>query len=71
MINLRLSLEKHFQEILYRIDYWINESSGWIVELIETQYINISMYRPLSRSSSIKLPTEFKKHKKRTNQHQK
>ena len=41
-------LDKPFQEILYRIDNWINEVSGWIIESIEAQYINISVYSPLS-----------------------
>ena len=41
VINCKFSLDKSFQEILYRIDNWINEGSGWIVELIESQYINI------------------------------
>ena len=45
-----------FQEILYKIDNWINEGSGWIVELIEYRYINISTYRPLSGNSYVKLP---------------
>ena len=49
---------------MYRIDNWINEGSGWIVELIESQYINISTYRPLSGSSYIKLPVELKSTKK-------
>ena len=56
---------------MYRIDNWINEGSGWIVEFIESQYINISTYRPLSGSSYIKLPVELKKFKKRSNQHPK
>ena len=63
-MNNKFSLENAFQEILYRIDNWINEGSGWIVELIESQYINISTYRPLSGSSYIKLPTELKSPKK-------
>ena len=71
VINYKFSLDKSFQEILYRIDNWINEGSGWIVELIESQYINISTYRSLSRSSYIKLPVELRISKKRTNQHQK
>ena len=50
---------------MYRIDNWINEGSGWIVELIESQYINILTYRPLSGSSYIKLPIELKGPKKR------
>ena len=71
MINHKFSLENAFQEILYRIDNWINEGSGWIVESIESQYINISTYRPLSGSSYIKLPAKLRSSKKRTNQHQK
>ena len=27
-------LEKSFEEILYMIDVWINNGSGWIIELI-------------------------------------
>ena len=42
----------------------MDEGSGWIVELIESQYINISTYRPLSGSSYIKLPVELKSPKK-------
>ena len=47
VINHKFSLKNAFQEILYRIDNWINERSGLIVELIESQYIKISTYRPL------------------------
>ena len=53
VINHKFSPENAFQEILYRIDNWINEVSGCIVELIESQYINISIYRPLSGSSHV------------------
>ena len=48
MISHRFRLESSFQEILYMIDNWINDGSGWIVESIESQYISISTYRPLS-----------------------
>ena len=64
VISHTFSLENVFQEILYRIDNWINEGSGWIVEFIESQYINISTYRPLSGSSYIKLFVELKSSKK-------
>ena len=64
VINHRFRLENAFQEILYLIDAWINKASGWIVESIESQYINISTYRPLSGSSYIKLPVELKSPKK-------
>ena len=36
VINHRYKLNKYFQEILYRINAWINERSGWIVESIES-----------------------------------
>ena len=64
MINHKFSLDKSFQEILYRIDNWINEGSGWIVELIESQYINILTYTPLSRTSYVHLSVEKKVQKK-------
>ena len=56
LINHRSKLENSFQEIFYMIDVLINKGSGWIVESIESQYINISTYRPLSGSSYMNLP---------------
>ena len=42
------------------IDTWINNGSGWNVESIQSQYINISTYRPLSGSSYMDLPVELR-----------
>ena len=64
VINHRFRLENAFQEILYMIDNWINEGSGWIIELIKSQYINISTYRPLSGSSYMDLPIESRSPRK-------
>ena len=41
VINHRFRLENSFKEILYMIDVWINEGSGWNVASIESPYINI------------------------------
>ena len=60
VINRRFRSENYFQEILYMIDVWINKGSGWNVESIESQYINISTYRPLSGSSYMDLPVELR-----------
>ena len=49
-----------FQEILYRIENWINERSGWIIESIKAQYVNISVYSPLIGSTYIELPDKLK-----------
>ena len=64
VINHNFSLENAFQETLHRIDSWINERSGWIAELIVSQYINISTYRPLSESSSVQLLVELRSSKR-------
>ena len=64
MINHKFSLQNAFQEILYRIDNQINQGSAWIIELIESQYINILTYRSLSGSSYMDLPVELKSPRK-------
>ena len=60
VINHRSRLESSFQKSLHMIDVWINKGSGWNVESIKSQYINISTYRPLSGSFYIDLPVEIK-----------
>ena len=64
MINHRYKLDQSFQQILYRIDAWINGGSGWIIESIESQYINISAYKSLVGSSYIDLPIELRSPRK-------
>ena len=64
MINHKSDLANAFQEILYLVDNWINEGSGWIVESIKSQYINISTYRPLSGSSYVEFPVELRNPRK-------
>ena len=58
--NHRFKLENNFQEILYMIDVCINNGSGWIIESIKSQYINISTSRPLSGGSYMNLPVELR-----------
>ena len=62
--NHIFKLEKSFQEILYMIDVWINNGSGWVIDLVESQCINISIYRPLSGSSCMDLPVELRRPRK-------
>ena len=64
VINHRFRLENYFQDILYMFDVWINNGSGWNVESTESQYINISTYRPLSGSFYMDLPFELKSPRK-------
>ena len=64
VINNKFSLKNACKNILSRIDNWINEGFGWTVESVKSQCINISIYRPLSGSSYVKLPTELRSLKK-------
>ena len=59
-INSDFSLDKSFQEVLYRIDNWINEGTGWIIESIDGEYVNISAYSPLIGRTYVELPNELK-----------
>ena len=65
--NFDNSVNKSLEEILYRLDNWINEGSGWLVELINDQYLNVSNYIPLFGSSFFELPKESNNPKKRIN----
>ena len=51
VINCKYDFDKSFQEMLYRIDNWINDGFGWIIESMNGEYVNISIYSPLSGSS--------------------
>ena len=60
VIDSKYDLDESFQEILYRIDHWINEGSGSVIESINEEFVNISIYSPLSASSYIELPNKLK-----------
>ena len=47
VINLEYDVVKSFQEILYRINNWINKGSYWAIESADAEYVNISIYSPL------------------------
>ena len=64
VINDEYGLDQSFQEILYRIDNWINEGFGWIIEEIHNQYLNVSAYSPLNGNTYTELPNELKHSKK-------
>ena len=49
-------LDQCFNEIIFRLENWISHGSGWNVEEIISQYLNISSYKPLSGSTYCALP---------------
>ena len=52
------------QEILNVIDKWVPEGLGWVIDRIDSHYINVTTYKPLHGSSYIELPTELRNPKK-------
>ena len=52
------------QEILNVIDKWVSEGSGWVIDRIDSHYINVTLYKPLNGSSYMELPTELRNPKK-------
>ena len=58
VVNDEFGIEDALQEIL--IENWINKRSSWIIESIQSHYINISTYRPLLDIFYVRLPAEFK-----------
>ena len=52
------------QEILNVIDKWVSKGSGWVIDRIDSHYINVTTYTPLHGSSYIELPTELRNPKK-------
>ena len=66
VINLDFDslIDKSFEEILYRINNWINEGSGWVVDSILSEYLNVSKCAPLFGSSFIELFGELRHPKK-------
>ena len=55
VINSDNKLDQLFQEIIYRLENWVSNGSGWIIEEIISQFLNVSSYLPLSGSTYIKL----------------
>ena len=39
------------QELINVIDKWVSEGSGWVIDRIDSHYINVTLYKPLNGSS--------------------
>ena len=61
-IEPELSMSR--QEILNVIDKWVSEGSVWVIDQINSHYINVTLYKPLNGSSYIEVPTELRNSKK-------
>ena len=59
VINNKFKLDQSFQQRIYRLDNCISHGSGWVVEEIISQFLNVRSYLPLSGTSYIKLSAEL------------
>ena len=57
--DIEPELNMYRQEILNVIDKWVSEGSGWVIDRIDSHYLNVTLYKPLSGSSYIKLPAKL------------
>ena len=62
--DLEPELSMSRQEILNTIDKWVSEGSGWVIDRIDSPYLNVTLYKPLNGSSYIELPTDLRNTKK-------
>ena len=63
--NIKQAIEEAHQRIDAQIDKWTREGSGWVVDCVETMYVNmyIAKYAPLTGSSYMELPDTLKSKK--------
>ena len=60
VINLEYDTDKSFQEILRKIDNWIDEGYGWVTESVDAEYVNVSIFNPLSGRTYIEFPCRWR-----------
>ena len=53
------------QEILSMVEVWISDGSGWTIDRVDNNYINVVNYKPLKGSSYKELPEELRNSSKR------
>ena len=57
--DLEPELNMSRQEILNVIDKWVSEGLGWVIDRIDSHYLNVTLCKPLNGSSYIKLPAKL------------
>ena len=62
--DIEPKLNMSSQEILNTIDKWVSEGSGWVIDRIDSHYLNVTLHKPLNGSSYIELPLELRNSKK-------
>ena len=62
--DIESELNMSRQNILNVIDKWVSEGLGWVIDRIDSRYINVTLYKPPNGSSYMELPAELRNPKK-------
>ena len=54
-----IDLDEAFAMVTEKIEFWVANGSNWIIERIETLYLNIATYQPLKGGSYIQTPKKL------------
>ena len=57
--NFRHDLDLSFEEVINKIQNWINDGFGWAIDLVNGEYVHVSKYDPLHASSYLELPKKY------------
>ena len=58
-IQINEVIQSSIQQILKKIGQLLSEGSGWIIDSVDSHYLNIVKHKPMKGKSYIKLPPEL------------
>ena len=59
-LDINESLSMNQQEIINKIAQWVSEGSGWTIQSVDNNYLNVVKYQPMRGSSYIELSEELR-----------
>ena len=62
--DIEHELNMSIKEILNVINRWVSEGLGWVIDRIDSHYINVTTYQPLHGLSYLELPAKLRNSKK-------
>ena len=57
--DIEYGINESDHHIMYFVNQWVSEGSGWTIDHLDGDFLNITLYDPLSGSSYIKLPAKL------------
>ena len=57
--DIEYGINESDHRIMYFVNQWVSEGSGWTIDRLVGDFLNITLYNPLSGSSYVKLPAKL------------